>query len=253
MKERKRAMAQGTVHGPGTNVVSVARKMPLKGYTEYDFCGDGGSYRPECSGFGCTQSFGMGALVHVHGYVQVPWSVAPRELPPYVCVPKKKKCPRKGVGAPQEEGSKVVHPTRILCGQGAEGGEEGTAGYQQHDIVIQAQDSISSNVSDHEKITKEIHGERVCEFFLQTGSCAFGPHCKFSHPIDRAPLVSYNSMGLPRRPGQEVCRFYIKKKRCAFGHTCKYDHPEVRLDASFPAGVGNFYQNPSAHGYFIYK
>ena len=68
--------------------------------------------------------------------------------------------------------------------------------------------------------------QKPCAFFLQHGSCAFGSKCKFSHPIELAPLVEYNSVGLPRRYGQPVCRYYIQTGRCSYGYTCRYDHPD---------------------------
>jgi len=71
--------------------------------------------------------------------------------------------------------------------------------------------------------TKE---QKVCAFFVQHGSCAFGSKCKFSHPIELAPVVEYNTVGLPRRYGQPACRYYVHTGRCSYGYTCKYDHPE---------------------------
>ena len=73
------------------------------------------------------------------------------------------------------------------------------------------------------------HGstKKPCAFFLQHGSCAFGSKCKFSHPIELAPVVEYNSVGLPRRYGKPVCRYYVQTGRCSYGYTCKYDHPDL--------------------------
>ena len=68
--------------------------------------------------------------------------------------------------------------------------------------------------------------QKVCAFFVQHGSCAFGSKCKFSHPIELAPVVEYNTVGLPRRYGQPACRYYVHTGRCSYGYTCKYDHPE---------------------------
>ena len=46
-----------------------------------------------------------------------------------------------------------------------------------------------------------------CAFFLKTGTCAFGDRCKFSHPYDRVQPITFNSLGLPMRPGRKggVC------------------------------------------------
>ncbi|KAF8410787.1 hypothetical protein HHK36_003324 [Tetracentron sinense] len=67
-----------------------------------------------------------------------------------------------------------------------------------------------------------------CEYFLKTGSCRFGPSCKFHHPKERiAPLATstLGPLGLPLRPGQTICTFYSLYGICKYGPTCKYDHP----------------------------
>ena len=60
-----------------------------------------------------------------------------------------------------------------------------------------------------------------CAFFLRTGSCAYGSRCKFHHPLELAPHVEFNRLGLPLRPGEPDCQYYLKTLQCAFGHTCK--------------------------------
>ena len=42
-----------------------------------------------------------------------------------------------------------------------------------------------------------------CAFFLKTGTCAFGDRCKFSHPYERVQPITFNSLGLPMRPGKQ--------------------------------------------------
>lgn len=75
--------------------------------------------------------------------------------------------------------------------------------------------------------TRVVSNQKPCAFFLQHGSCAFGSKCKFSHPIELAPVVEYNSVGLPRRYGQPTCRYYVQTGRCSYGYTCRYDHPDL--------------------------
>ncbi|KAF8414162.1 hypothetical protein HHK36_002161 [Tetracentron sinense] len=70
--------------------------------------------------------------------------------------------------------------------------------------------------------------EPDCQYFLKTGSCKFGPTCKFHHPKERiSPLATstLGPLGLPLRPGQEICTFYSLYGICKFGPTCKFDHP----------------------------
>lgn len=74
-----------------------------------------------------------------------------------------------------------------------------------------------------------------CEFFLRTGTCAYGSRCKFSHPMDKLPELRFNSLHLPLRPGEPVCSFYARHWRCSFGATCKFHHPEPPFPASQPS------------------
>ncbi|OVA01119.1 zinc finger protein [Macleaya cordata] len=67
-----------------------------------------------------------------------------------------------------------------------------------------------------------------CQYYMKTGTCKFGPTCKFHHPKERlAPLATsaLGPFGLPLRPGQDVCSFYNLYGICKFGSTCKFDHP----------------------------
>ena len=144
-----------------------------------------------------------------HAYVSGQ-RIAPRELPPYVCLPNKKK------GKKEDEN----------------GGEETCDETEEQDSLMTKDDNETGNASNSEseesvsKKNNKYKSSTVCDFFMKTGSCAYGTNCKFKHPFDQAPIVSYNSMGLPRRPGEPICQYFMRRHRCAFGHTCKYDHPE---------------------------
>lgn len=74
---------------------------------------------------------------------------------------------------------------------------------------------------------------RKCSFYLRTGTCAYGSHCRFFHPEVR-PQAQLNSSGLPLRPGEPACSFFLRRGVCAFGLTCKFHHPE--LDARWDGG-----------------
>ncbi|KAK2079502.1 hypothetical protein QBZ16_001896 [Prototheca wickerhamii] len=69
----------------------------------------------------------------------------------------------------------------------------------------------------------------------ETGTCAYGSRCKFSHPMDKLPELRFNSLHLPLRPGEPVCSFYARHWRCSFGATCKFHHPEPPFPASQPS------------------
>lgn len=46
---------------------------------------------------------------------------------------------------------------------------------------------------------------QACSFFLKTATCAFGSKCRFAHPVDLAPPVRFNVLGLPLRPAEPAC------------------------------------------------
>lgn len=66
-----------------------------------------------------------------------------------------------------------------------------------------------------------------CRYFMNNGTCKYGPDCKFHHPKERMAQSVANQSGLPLRPGQAVCSYYTMYGHCKFGSTCKYDHPVV--------------------------
>ena len=46
---------------------------------------------------------------------------------------------------------------------------------------------------------------QACSFFLKTATCAFGSKCRFAHPVDQAPPIRFNVLGLPLRPAEPPC------------------------------------------------
>lgn len=173
----------------------------------------GNAYMP-----GTSQEMHFGAVPFSQpplGYSIVPMMVqmpriAPRELPPFVHWKDKKK-PRSLT---------TIEDASVGSGHCDDDEEEEEAKDGRRD----PKDSASG--SRHAANARRHPGE-VCKFFIKHGSCAYGTMCKFKHPVDMAPLVQYNSVGLPRRPGSHVCKFFVKTGRCSYGHTCKFDHPEV--------------------------
>ncbi|KAF8369809.1 hypothetical protein HHK36_032170 [Tetracentron sinense] len=71
--------------------------------------------------------------------------------------------------------------------------------------------------------------QKVCHYFVMTGSCKYGTTCKFNHPQEKiSPLAisgALGPLGLPLRPGQTICAFYSLYGICNFGPNCKFDHP----------------------------
>jgi len=96
-------------------------------------------------------------------------------------------------------------------------------------------------------------GQPTCGFYMKTGTCKFGPMCRFDHPAGAggsgAPAAAagdaqLNSSGYPLRPGSTPCAFYMKTGQCKFGLTCKNDHPELN---GAPAAAANAQLNSSGY------
>ncbi|CAB4280581.1 unnamed protein product [Prunus armeniaca] len=97
-----------------------------------------------------------------------------------------------------------------------------------------------------------------CWSYLKTGTCNFGPSCKFNHPCRRknrknnqnyfrsggckpgnafsfnprrgepsvAPVQKLNFMDLPIRPGEKECPYYMKNGSCKSATNCTFNHPD---------------------------
>ncbi|VVA25815.1 PREDICTED: zinc finger [Prunus dulcis] len=94
-----------------------------------------------------------------------------------------------------------------------------------------------------------------CWSYLKTGTCNFGPSCKFNHPHRRkndqnyfrsggckpgkafsfnprrgepsvAPVQELNFMDLPICPGEKECPYYMKNGSCKSGTNCTFNHPD---------------------------
>lgn len=143
-------------------------------------------------------SYGFGVMPM---YVQPVPRIAPRELPPFVSLKNKSSRDKETAGADHQETQKLDQDE---C----------------KDIREAHASSDSADASKSGDVT-------VCQFYVKNGSCAYGNRCKFQHPVELAPRVQYNSVGLPMRPGERVCAYYMRHGRCSYGHTCKYDHPEI--------------------------
>ncbi|KAG0498853.1 hypothetical protein HPP92_003544 [Vanilla planifolia] len=72
-------------------------------------------------------------------------------------------------------------------------------------------------------------GQPECQYYLKTGTCKFGPTCKFHHPKEKAGItgrVQLNVAGYPLRPDEKECAYYLRTGQCKFGNTCKFHHPQ---------------------------
>ncbi|AQK98702.1 Zinc finger CCCH domain-containing protein 33 [Zea mays] len=73
-------------------------------------------------------------------------------------------------------------------------------------------------------------GQPECQYYLKTGTCKFGPTCKFHHPREKAGIagrVQLNTLGYPLLPNEKECAYYLKTGQCKYANTCKFHHPEL--------------------------
>ncbi|XP_021984094.1 zinc finger CCCH domain-containing protein 67 isoform X1 [Helianthus annuus] len=90
----------------------------------------------------------------------------------------------------------------------------------------------------------EMHGQIECKYYLSPAGCKYGKSCKFSHGRGKTvttPVVEYNFLGLPIRPGEKECPYYMRNGSCKYGPNCRFNHPDpsavVAVDA--PTAYGN--------------
>lgn len=85
---------------------------------------------------------------------------------------------------------------------------------------------------------------RDCVHFLRTGSCRYGPNCRFNHPVlaDPVQAISYSAQApeFPERIGQPDCQYYLKTGTCKFGTQCKYHHPQIKAGSARGPPLLNF-------------
>ncbi|XP_071733866.1 zinc finger CCCH domain-containing protein 8-like isoform X2 [Rutidosis leptorrhynchoides] len=109
------------------------------------------------------------------------------------------------------------------------------------------------SVSDDRNMQHPIrpHAED-CSYFVRTGTCKFGPTCKFNHPVsiktvvdggnNKGKGVGSTSKGLSQIP----CKFY-QTGYCKNGESCKFNHCELEAENS-PQMVLNAFGLPKRLG-----
>ncbi|KAJ4914926.1 Zinc finger CCCH domain-containing protein 3 [Raphanus sativus] len=103
--------------------------------------------------------------------------------------------------------------------------------------------------------------QQQCRFFMNTGTCKYGEHCKYTHLGVRVsppqPLPNFiNPFVLPARPGQPACASFKSYGICKFGPNCNFDHSVLpypptglpmpsSLPSPYPSHVSSNYQRIS--------
>ncbi|KAK9066429.1 hypothetical protein SSX86_013751 [Deinandra increscens subsp. villosa] len=80
----------------------------------------------------------------------------------------------------------------------------------------------------------EMQGQIECKYYLSPAGCKYGKSCKFSHGRGKTvitPVVEFNFLGLPIRPGEKECPYYMRNGSCKYGPSCRFNHPD-------PSAVG---------------
>ncbi|MCD7466917.1 hypothetical protein HAX54_004009 [Datura stramonium] len=78
---------------------------------------------------------------------------------------------------------------------------------------------------------REVYPERPgvpdCSYYMRTGSCGYGPNCRFNHPCDRGygGKMQLGGVEFPERMGEPTCQYYLRTGTCKFGASCKFHHP----------------------------
>ncbi|XP_058080390.1 zinc finger CCCH domain-containing protein 66-like [Magnolia sinica] len=153
--------------------------------------------------------------------------------------------------APYTSGPRVQGPPAympvVLSSQGMMPAQQGWSTYTSSVSPISSSDALGSNLAYNAKHPAdpgssgqlqllsasvqhlpERPDQPECQYYMKTGSCKYGPSCKYHHPKEKnAPLAmgTLGPLGLPLRPGQATCTFYSMYGICKYGSACKFDHP----------------------------
>eukprot|EP00262_Sarcandra_glabra_P011551 TRINITY_DN279_c0_g3_i1.p1 TRINITY_DN279_c0_g3~~TRINITY_DN279_c0_g3_i1.p1 ORF type:complete len:449 (+),score=46.27 TRINITY_DN279_c0_g3_i1:378-1724(+) len=146
------------------------------------------------------------------------------------------------MSVPRMQGAPAFMPVVLSPSQGLIPAQQGWSTYTSTLSPSSSTDALGSNLvydskhhgesSSSGQVTLLHFPERPdqpeCQYYMKTGSCKFGPTCKYHHPKERIASMGMNTvgpLGLPLRPGQVVCTYYSMYGICKYGSNCKYDHP----------------------------
>ncbi|KAJ0245059.1 Zinc finger CCCH domain-containing protein 3 [Hirschfeldia incana] len=108
-------------------------------------------------------------------------------------------------------------------------------------------------------LSERTEQEQQCRFFMNTGTCKYGDHCKYTHHgvrVSPPPPNFINPFVLPVRPGQPACGSFKTYGFCKLGPNCNFDHsvlpyrtglpmPSPSLPSHYPSPVSSNYQRIS--------
>ncbi|KAF8106477.1 hypothetical protein N665_0139s0067 [Sinapis alba] len=97
---------------------------------------------------------------------------------------------------------------------------------------------IPMGVTLNGDLSERSEQQQQCRFFMNTGTCKYGEHCKYTHlgvRISPPPPPNFiNPFVLPARPGQPACGSFKSYGFCKFGPNCKFDHSVLPYPTGFP-------------------
>ncbi|KAL7140669.1 hypothetical protein ABFS83_08G004100 [Erythranthe nasuta] len=70
-----------------------------------------------------------------------------------------------------------------------------------------------------------------CPHFVRTGTCKFGPSCRYNHPIKKLHQLSDGGLesGIS---GVIECKYFSTAEGCRYGKSCRYVHPGEESDVT---------------------
>ncbi|KAL8530852.1 hypothetical protein ACS0TY_007763 [Phlomoides rotata] len=103
------------------------------------------------------------------------------------------------------------------------------ASYGDHQQVEWAQEpGLEESMRRLDLWDREAYPERPglpdCAYYMRTGSCGYGPKCRYNHPPDRNSSLGGGEY--PERAGEPPCQYYLRTGTCKFGALCKFNHPK---------------------------
>uniref|UniRef100_A0A7N0UTL0 C3H1-type domain-containing protein n=1 Tax=Kalanchoe fedtschenkoi TaxID=63787 RepID=A0A7N0UTL0_KALFE len=81
-----------------------------------------------------------------------------------------------------------------------------------------------------------------CKYYLSAGGCKYGKACRFKHSRETpsvVPVLEYNFLGLPIRPGEKECPYYMRNGSCKYAASCRFNHPDPTAGSDTPSGYAN--------------
>ncbi|KAK9271710.1 hypothetical protein L1049_002073 [Liquidambar formosana] len=82
------------------------------------------------------------------------------------------------------------------------------------------------------------HTLKIASTIFRTGTCKFGLHCRFNHPVRGVGQVGKEREkernGFSEKTAQIECKYYLTEGGCKFGEACRYNHSTKKTEIAPP-------------------